>query len=248
MGKLALGSTFIAEENRVVTVMGSALPVVLPANGTVATAGTITIGVALPQIYANCWIYLPAAAVVNGLAGIYFAKMTSTTEGQIYADYVSVTATPFVPHIPSGTLTAAVGSNSAYTTLTSAAFLAHVVIPGNLMGANGEAVFSGALATINNANAKSVVGTFGAMTYLTASAASVLTSSFKRVVTNRNSASLQVSNGLAALADTGTNTTANIIGTVNSGNDVACKLSVALAVPATDFAVLEYFQVRSTDA
>jgi hypothetical protein len=50
------------------------------------------------------------------------------------------------------------------------------------------------------------------------------------------------------LVDGGTAATANIVGTEVTTGDVALKLSMALAVPATDYCVLDYIQVTSSDA
>ena len=61
----------------------SAIPVILAPNGTIATNGTVTLGTALPLVYASAWVRFPAGAVVGGLAGLYFVKFSSTTVGQV---------------------------------------------------------------------------------------------------------------------------------------------------------------------
>lgn len=97
----------------------SAVPACLAPNGTVATDGTITLGTALPTTYSGgIWLRLPAGAVSGGSAGMYYAVMSSTTVGQVYTNYHDP-ASEFIPYIPSS-LTAAVGSNVAYTQTTGA--------------------------------------------------------------------------------------------------------------------------------
>jgi hypothetical protein len=124
----------------------SAVPVILVPNGTVATNGTITLGTALLTIYANAWIYLPAGAVVGGLAGLYLCQFSSTTVGQVFTNYfAAANAGPqFVPTVIGNPLLA-VGSNSAYTQTTgSNVNLASVLIPGGTMGINGSLRISSA--------------------------------------------------------------------------------------------------------
>lgn len=131
----------------------SAVPVILAPNGTVAADGTITLGTALPTIYANAWVRLPAGAVVGGLAGLYFAAFSSTTVGRIKTNFVDA-STAFTPYIPTGTV-AAVGSGSAYTQTTAADItLANINVPGGLMGANGALRNLAKFATNNTAGAK----------------------------------------------------------------------------------------------
>jgi hypothetical protein len=118
----------------------SAVPVILVPNGTVATNGTITLGTALLTIYANAWIYLPAGAVVGGLAGLYLCQFSSTTVGQVFTNYfAAANAGPqFVPTVIGNPLLV-VGSNSAYTQTTgSNVNLASVLLPAGSMGVNGS--------------------------------------------------------------------------------------------------------------
>lgn len=114
----------------------SAVPVCLAPNGTVATNGAITLVTALPTTYSGgIWLRLPAGAVSGGSAGLYWAVMSSTTQGQVYTNFVDP-ASAFTPYIP-GTLAAAVGSNSAYTQSTAIITMVNVTIPGGAMGPNG---------------------------------------------------------------------------------------------------------------
>ncbi len=114
----------------------SAVPVCLAPNGTVATNGIVTLGTALPTTYSGgIWLRLPAGAVVGGLAGLYWAVMSSTTAGQVHTTFADP-ASQFIPYIPTG-LVAAVGSDAAYTQTTAIVTLVNVTVPGGSMGLNG---------------------------------------------------------------------------------------------------------------
>ena len=145
-----------------VTLAQTAIPSILVPNGTVATNGAITLGTALSAIYAAAWIYLPAGAVVGGAAGLYYATFSSTTVGQVYTNYVNPASTQLIPAISAGTPVAAVGSNSAYTTVVATDTpLATIDVPGLLMGANGRIRVTRRESTINNANGKTSKFSFG---------------------------------------------------------------------------------------
>ena len=212
----------------------TAVPVILAPNGTVATNGTITLGTALSTTYANAWVYLPAGAVVAGLAGLYFATFSSTTVGVITTTYTSV-ASAFTPYIPTGTVVAT-GSNAAYTQSTAETTLANITVPGGMMGANGSVACRGtnysAAATGGN---KTVRARLGGSTEW---GATIITSSGGvRVIgniTNRGSASSQVSNAYGGLPN---------YTTTNTAVDQALTFTAQLAV-ATDYIVLEGFTVE----
>lgn len=133
----------------------SAVPVCLAPNGTVATNGLITLGTALPTTYsAGIWLRLPAGAVVGGSAGLYWAVMTSTTQGQVYTNFADP-ASEFIPSIPSGDLVAAIGSNAAYMQTTGADItLVNVTVPSGAMGAMGKLRYTGLPGWLNSAGTK----------------------------------------------------------------------------------------------
>ncbi len=117
----------------------SNVAVALAPNGTIDTNGIVTLGTALPRIYSSgIWLRFPAGAVVGGLAGLYWCDMTSTTVGQVYTNFVDGLS-PFIPYIPVGALTNAVGSNAAYTqTVNTNIVLASVTNPPGSLGNNGQ--------------------------------------------------------------------------------------------------------------
>lgn len=73
-------------------------------SGTVAADGAITLGTALPGVFAQISLYLPAGAIVGGAAGFYAVEMSSTTVGVVRAVFGGA---------------ALVGSASAYTGVTT---------------------------------------------------------------------------------------------------------------------------------
>lgn len=115
----------------VVELVGS-IPVIIPTSSTVATNGNITV-TALPTTYSmGAWVYLPAGAVVGGSAGFYWVVFSSTTAGSVKTNYINPATTEFLPYIPTGTITTAVGSNSAYTTPTGVDIaLVNITLPAN---------------------------------------------------------------------------------------------------------------------
>jgi hypothetical protein len=136
----------------------SGIPVMVANSGTIATAGVVTLGTALPAQYRGCFMYFPASAVVgDSTGGIYYVDMdTSTTVGTVYAGKYGVAngvTTAFSPQIPS-TLTAVVGSNSAYTGSTTATNLINVAIPAGAIGNNGVVRVTVNWTTNNSAGAK----------------------------------------------------------------------------------------------
>ena len=117
------------------------IPTIYPPSGTITAGGVITLGTALPQTHANCWIYLPAGAVSGGSAGLYYATMSNATTAQVYTDYIDPDTTAFVPYIPSAPA-AAVGSGGAYTTATGTPkSVMNFVVPAGVLGLNGKLCF-----------------------------------------------------------------------------------------------------------
>ena len=151
-----MNNTIYGNDRGPVVIAKSAVPVILVPNGTVATSGVITLGAALLTIYANAWIYLPAGAVVGGLAGLYLCQFTSTTVGQVMTNYMAAAnAGPqFVPTVIGNPLPA-VGSNSGYAQTTGANVnLASILIPAGTMGVNGSLRIQSANSCSNSAGNK----------------------------------------------------------------------------------------------
>ena len=225
-----------------VSLAQTAIPSILVPNGTVAANGAITLGTALPAIYAAAWIYLPAGAIVGGAAGLYYATFSSTTVGQVYTNYVNPASTQLISAIPSGTPVAAVGSGSAYTTVVATDTpLATVDVPGLLMGANGRIRVTRRESTINNANVKTSKFTFGGAAFGGAlPLASIAGYEVIREISNRGAAS-QFSLANAALTSEVSGTPTYT--TVNTAVDQLLQLTANVAT-ATDYVVLEALAVE----
>lgn len=221
----------------------SAVPVILAPNGTVAVNGTVTLGTALPVIYANAWVRLPAGAVVGGLAGLYYATFSSTTVGVITTTFIDP-ATAFTPYIPTGTV-AAVGSGSAYTQTTAADItLANITVPGGLMGVNGVLRIEPLFNSPNSANNRITKATVAGNVLYNVTMASGTANAEPRIkFRNRGSLSSNMS-GLAFVNSLLSNNPANIgYYSVNTAIDQALVFTSQIAV-ATDYIVLEGFTVE----
>lgn len=221
----------------------SAVPVCVAPNGTVATNGAITLGTAIATTYSNgIWLYLPADAVVGGLAGLYWAVMSSTTVGNVTTTFANP-ASPFVPYIPDEPTLLATGSNAAYTQATGSALtLVNVTLRGGFLGKNGICRTDLRVSVINNANAKTIASRLdgtavGVANSITTAASGGYLSTFR----NRGSYNKQIcpSNG----NDTSV-TAANTFLSIDTSIDKSLTLTGQLAV-ATDYLVLECFQYET---
>lgn len=145
----------------------SSLPVVVPPSQTVLTNGTINFAAASPNAvtfpftFTKAWIYLPAGAVSGGSEGLYYCEFSSGTACQVYTEYVNPDSTDFTPYVPS-TKTAAVGSNSAFTTTTGTGRTSvSKTIPANSFGENGMLDIEYSTLPINSAGTKTHQLTIG---------------------------------------------------------------------------------------
>jgi hypothetical protein len=248
MGQLNLGSTFISRPHQLLSLANSGLPIVVPSNGTVASTGIITLVTALPTVYADVWLYLPAGAIVGGIAGMYYAEFTSTTVGQVYTNFVNPTVVDFEPYDPVvETHVNAVGSGSAYTQTTGSSLVVmRDTLPGNLMGKSGSIEVNAGISVNNNANAKNLKFNFGEFNFSSVSLASILSANISKSILNRAATNKQVATALGSFGH-GAVSGALLYGTVETKNDVIINVTVQLAT-ATDYVVLEYvcFEATST--
>lgn len=216
------------------------VPVIIPNSSTVATNGGITV-TALPTTYSGgAWVYLPAGAVVDGSAGYYWTVFSSTTAGSVKTNYIDPTA-DFLPYIPTGTLTTAVGSNASYTTPAATDInMLNIALPANYLRDNSPVRMFSRIVVRNSADDKIVkhildtaaVGNLvmGSQTYTTSVGGSLSTAMFSR------SSNRQVT---GSFGDSTTSTTT--YGTIDT--TVASNLLVTgqLEVATSDYIVLEAF-------
>ena len=219
----------------------NAIPVIIPNSSTVGTNGAITL-TALQDTYAlGAWVYLPAGAIVGGAAGFYWTVFSSTTAGIVKTNYVDPSATEFLPYVPTGTLTTAVGSNSAYVTPTASdVALINITLPANTVSV-GSALKAFCRVTCSiSANAKTVkhllgTTTIGYQTFSGITAGGILTTAtFSR--TNAK----QI---MGTFGNSGT--AATTFGTVNTAAESKFVITGQLAAP-TEYIVLEAFTISQT--
>ena len=217
------------------------IPVIIPNSSTVATNGSITL-TALPDTYAlGAWVYLPAGAIVGGAAGFYWTVFSSTTEGIVKTNYVDPSATEFLPYVPTGTLTTAVGSNSAYITPTGPdVALINITLPANTVSV-GSVLKAFCRVTCSMAvgtkTVKHLLGTttIGYQTFTGVTAGGILTTAtFSR--TNAK----QI---MGTFGNSGT--AATTFGTVNTAAESKFVIAGQLAAP-TEYIVLEAFTISQT--
>lgn len=224
--------------SRRILAMGG-IPTIIANTGTVATNGTITLGTALQLIYPQCWLYLPAGAVVGGLAGWYYAIMSSTTVGVVYTNFQATMSQPLALGA-AATLTVAVGSNSAYTGVTTEVTMASAVIPAGLLGTVGAVIAEGNWAHNSSAGAKVAKIAFGGSTVLSVSDTTTLGIDIRKKIQNRAAAS-QV---IRVAVDTGAaQSVAPTLLSIDTAAEVTVALTGSIAV-ATDTMVLENFLIE----
>lgn len=222
-----------------VTEVTGTIPVIIPNSSTVATDGSITL-TALPDTYAGAWVYLPAGAVVEGLAGLYWTVFSSTTAGVVKTNYVNPATTEFVPYVPTGTLTTAVGSNSAYVTPTGSDLaLANITLPANSISI-GSSIKTFCRVTCTSAADDKIIKhllgstSIGQQVFTTSTGGTLTTAIFNRA------AAKQV---LGNYGESGV--AATTFGTVNTA--AVSKLVITGQLEAvTDYIVLEAFTVNQT--
>jgi hypothetical protein len=226
------------------TLSESGIPVMVANSGTIATNGTVTLGTALPTTYAAAFCYFPASAVSgDSTGGIYYVVFSSTTVGVVYAGKYGVAdgvgSVAFTPAVPSGTLTAVTGSNSAYTGSTTETTLINVTVPAGSMGNNGQIVVTCNWATNNSAGAKAGVVYLGGTAVGTASSYTTSTGgSSMNSIRNRGLLTKQVSQLIG-----GASTGANVYTAIDTSADKAITITGDLAT-ATDNVILEGFTVE----
>lgn len=220
--------------------MVGVVPVIIPNSSTVATNGAITV-TALATTYSDgAWVYLPANAVVGGSAGFYWTIFSSTTAGSVKTNYVNPATTEFVPYVPTGTITTAVGSNSAYTTPTASDIaLINITLPANSVSV-GSTLRTFCRVTCPSAAddkiVKHLLGStaIGSQTFTTSTGGTLTTAAFART----NAKQVLGTFGDSAIA-------ATTFGAVNTA--AASKLVITGQLAATTgYLVLEAFTVTQT--
>jgi len=185
-------------------------------------------------------VYLPAGAIVGGAAGFYWTVFSSTTAGIVKTNYVDPSATEFLPYVPTGTLTTAVGSNSAYVTPTgSDVALINITLPANTVSV-GSALKAFCRVTCPIAEdaktVKHLLGstTIGSRAFTISTGGTLTTATFSRTNAKQIMGTFENS-GVAATT----------FGTVNTAAASKFVITGQLAA-TTGYIVLEAFTVSQT--
>lgn len=131
-------------------VVGSGVPFIIANTGTMAANGALTLGTALPTIYANAYVYLPANAIfVGSAAGWYYTQFSSATVGVVYNNTYAAGTQPAL--LPTVSLVPFVSTGpGAYTGATTAQVGPSFNINSNALGGNGGVARLTTMVSVNN--------------------------------------------------------------------------------------------------
>lgn len=117
-------------------IASSGIPMIIPSSGTFAANGALSGLTAFPAALGKCFMYFPAGAVYSGsVAGLYYAEMGATTTATVYNNRW-LGGVPEFPKVPTPIVAAGPG---AYTQDTNFDItLGSFVLPGGVLGPNGE--------------------------------------------------------------------------------------------------------------
>jgi hypothetical protein len=219
----------------------SAIPVGIAQSGTVATNGTITFTNALPAAYAGIWLYFPATAMADGLAGFRWCTSVaaSTTNFQVTTAYLAAMS---IPAIPTG-YSNGVGSNSAYTGSTAEITLSNVTVPGGMMGPNGRLRIR-RKGTANNTAGAKISGTrFGGTQFFSAGMANYLSYTHDVEIFNAGVTNVQVGSPTNVGVDWNVSTQPYSRSAIDTSIAQTIALNYQLAT-ATDYAISEAFSIE----
>jgi hypothetical protein len=219
----------------------SAVPVGIAQSGTVATNGTITFAAALPTAYAGIWLYFPATAMADGLAGFRWCTSVaaSTTNFQVTTAYFAAMG---IPAIPTG-YSNGVGSNSAYTGSVAEIALANVTVPGGMMGPTGRIRIRRKCSANNTAGAKIPSVKFGGTQFFSAGLANYLSYTHDIEIFNAGVTNVQIGSPTNMGTDWNTFLQPYIRGAIDTSIAQTIAISYQLAT-ATDYAISEAFSIE----
>jgi hypothetical protein len=205
-----------------------------------ANNGAITVGTALPAIYAKCYLYLPAGAIAAGVpaaAAWLYAEMTSTTLGTVYNNSFdpNLGATPTAP----AKVAFATTGPGAYAGVTAEITNVQAAIPAAAMGVVGQLQQSCVYSVNNTAGAKTCRLKFGGSSYAAPDGANGTIVWSRGTVTNAGESGRQVTEGQNVVGNTSGNTGPNEL-TIDTSAATTCAVSTQKAV-ATDNIILRVY-------
>lgn len=219
----------------------SAVPVGIAQSGTVAADGTITFANPMPNSYSSgLWLYFPATAMADGLAGFRWCVGSSTTAFLVKSPYLGAIGIPAVPEI----VEAGVGSGVAYTGATIEIALASVTLPGGSMGPNGRLVFSGlGSMAAGSATSRSIrlrIASSDVVRFISTAATANCMGTNGRAITNRGVTNRQILGDPSTLIDAGYVAAVPQVTSIDTTTDQPLK-AIGIMVTPTDSVVLEHF-------
>lgn len=215
---------------------GSGIPLGIPATGTMAANGALTIGTALGLVYARIYLYFPAGAVYAASPeGFYYTEMTSTTLGTVYGNiYNPQTMEPTIPAVKTPVVDAGPGAYTGIATETTAVY---ATVPGGLLGTSGSVETTFLQSHTNSVGNKTCTGFFGASTFMSINATTSASLAMPLVtISNRGAEDVQVAN---ALTYAGVTSGLHYQLAIDTSSDAVYELRLRHST-ATDNIVLEY--------
>lgn len=239
------GTIWRTQENAPVSLVQTAIPIVLPSSGSIGNNGALTGLTALPSTFTKCYMYFPADAIVTGsAAGLYYVVMSSTTAGTIYNNTYS-SGTPTIPASP--TAFATTGPGAFTQTTASAITLFSATVPAGLLGTNGELKVELSTSCPSTADDKITACKLGTATLGTVTKTTSTFESWQVKARNRGTAALQLIPHAATVGYATVSSAAAAYATQNTATDLALTL-VATLEAAADFVVLESFSATVSPA
>lgn len=230
----------------------STLPIGLPSSGSVTSAGVLTMSTAFSQVtpYAHVWLYFPANTIASGLkedgttvtnaAGFYYCRMSSTTVGDVYTNYIPTTTSfpatseviPYIPTSPTPVIATTTGGVTVNYTTPVATIIPCVAVKlhAGSIGNNGE-VTARVLWSNNNTNGIKVSRFgLGSMLLMGSAATTSTQQGYYASFRNRGVNNIQYSQN-ATFGDFSSAGVSNIT-TINTGVDQYVAVSAQIAIGA----------------
>ena len=237
--------------------LSTGLPIIYPGNGTMGNNGAFTLGTALDQTYAQCYIQLPTGAIytspVSSSAGVYYCVMSSASAGTVYNNPYIV-GNPTIPSSPTAFATTGPGAWTRATGNGTQTQLLAAPIPANSVGENGEIQVNWNWTMYNSAGVKVLQFTMGGHGYNSAPYDSLITQDSETTTQWRGGISFARMRGIDTNQVSVVNTQGDV-GTGSAMNYAAINFGQqqyiaahAYVNAATDWLILQSMSVKVTSS
>lgn len=214
----------------------TSLPFIFLSSGSIGNNGALSGITALPVIYANTYVYVPAGGIAAGVpaaAAWYFAQFSSTTAATIFNN-VYTTGQPTIPASPTAFVTTGPG---AFTGVSGSAQAQVYAMPASTMKLRDSLRVSLNWSVTNSAGVKTVAFRFGSSDIFSLGLTTVLTAQDIFKIANRDSTSSQVS--AVATQSPGNVNSAFLYSTEDTTAQLNLSTRGNNATPATNNIILE---------